>query len=164
MGPDVMILDFLTSAYLRLLIFPLAILIPAGNSSIRVALLMISSIYKVNTRVTINSLLYPFLSLEPVRSVNISPPSGNSFPPILSNLLQSTGVTEYGVELPVLYSSLPPAVCLHAVMCVSTLLSQFIPPSPFSLCSQACSLCLHLYSCPANRFISTIFLDSIYMH
>ena len=27
-----------------------------------------------------------------------------------------------------------------------------------------CSPCLCLYSCPANRFISIIFLDSIYMH
>ena len=32
------------------------------------------------------------------------------------------------------------------------------------LCPQVHSLQLHLYSCPANRFISTIFLDSIYMH
>ena len=31
------------------------------------------------------------------------------------------------------------------------------------LCPQVCSLCLHLYSCPANRFISIIFLDSIHM-
>ena len=31
------------------------------------------------------------------------------------------------------------------------------------LCPQVCSLCLHLYSCPANRFISTISLDSIHM-
>ena len=30
------------------------------------------------------------------------------------------------------------------------------------LCPQVCSLCLLLYCCPANRFISTIFLDSIY--
>ena len=27
------------------------------------------------------------------------------------------------------------------------------------LCPQVHSLCLHLYSCPENRFISTIFLD-----
>ena len=27
--------------------------------------------------------------------------------------------------------------------------------------SKVCSLCLHLYSCPANRFISIIFLGSI---
>ena len=29
---------------------------------------------------------------------------------------------------------------------------------------QVCSLCLHLHCCPANKLISTIFLDSIYMH
>ena len=32
------------------------------------------------------------------------------------------------------------------------------------LCSQVCALCLCPYFCPANRFISIIFLDSIYMH
>ena len=31
------------------------------------------------------------------------------------------------------------------------------------LCPQVCSLCLSLYSCPANRFTGTIFLDSIWM-
>ena len=31
------------------------------------------------------------------------------------------------------------------------------------LCPKVCSLCLHLQCCPENRFISTIFLDSIYM-
>ena len=29
---------------------------------------------------------------------------------------------------------------------------------------QICSLCLCLHCCPANRFISTIFLDSVYMY
>ena len=29
------------------------------------------------------------------------------------------------------------------------------------LCPQVCSLCPSLYSCPANRVINTIFLDSI---
>ena len=44
-------------------------------------------------------------------------------------------------------------------------LSHFVPayPSP-SPCHQVHSLCLHLYSCPATRFFSTIFLDSIYLH
>ena len=43
---------------------------------------------------------------------------------------------------------------------VSMLLSQFLPLPP-----QVYSLCLHLYSCPANRFISITFPDSyIYMH
>ena len=35
------------------------------------------------------------------------------------------------------------------------------------LCPQVCGLlylCLCLYSCPANRFISVIFLDSVYMN
>ena len=45
-------------------------------------------------------------------------------------------------------------------------LSQFFPPSPSpSLpCPHIHSLHLHLCSYPANRFICTIFLDSIYMH
>ena len=45
----------------------------------------------------------------------------------------------------------------------SMLLSEFIPPSPSPTVSPS-SLCLHLYSCPENMFISIIFLDSIYMH
>ena len=32
------------------------------------------------------------------------------------------------------------------------------------LCLQVRSLYLQLYSCPGNRFISTVFLDPIYMH
>ena len=35
---------------------------------------------------------------------------------------------------------------------------------PLTLCPQSVSLCLHLHCCPVNRIISTIFLDSIYMH
>ena len=31
-----------------------------------------------------------------------------------------------------------------------------------SLCAQVCSLRLHLFCCPANRIISTIFLDSMH--
>ena len=45
--------------------------------------------------------------------------------------------------------------------CYSLHSSQPLLPS---LCLQVCSLCLHLHCCPADRFISTIFLDSIYMH
>ena len=47
---------------------------------------------------------------------------------------------------------------------MSMLLSIFVLPSPSPLCPQACSLCLRLYFFPVNRFISTVFLDSIYMH
>ena len=31
------------------------------------------------------------------------------------------------------------------------------------LCPQGCFLCLSIYCCPVNRFIGTIFLDSIYI-
>ena len=68
-------------------------------------------------------------------------------------------ITECWAGLPVLYSSFSLAV-LHMVAYVSmaALSSSHRLLSP--LCLQVCSLCLHLYSCPANRFISTIFLDS----
>ena len=46
-------------------------------------------------------------------------------------------------------------------MYVSMLLSLFVPPFPSPLCPQVCSLCLCSHYCSANRFISTIFLDSI---
>ena len=39
--------------------------------------------------------------------------------------------------------------------------SQFVPPSPSPTVSTSHSLCLYLYSCPANRFIRTIFLHFI---
>ena len=44
------------------------------------------------------------------------------------------------------------------------LISQFIPPSPSPLWPQVCSLCPCVYSCPAERLISTIFPDYIYTY
>ena len=39
------------------------------------------------------------------------------------------------------------------------------PTLSFPRCvHNVCSLCLSLYSCPANTFISAIFLDSVYMY
>ena len=54
---------------------------------------------------------------------------------------------------------------LHVVTCMlrrHSLNSSY--PSLPPLCPQVCPLCLGLYSYPANRFISTIFLDSVYLH
>ena len=34
-------------------------------------------------------------------------------------------------------------------------------PLPLAVCSQVCSVNLHVYSCPADRLISIIFLDTI---
>ena len=50
----------------------------------------------------------------------------------------------------------------HGSVHMSTLLSQFVPPA-LPLYPHICSLCLHLYFFPANKFICTIFLDSVYI-
>ena len=60
-----------------------------------------------------------------------------------------------------LSSPSPPAhfqcICVGATLPVC-------PTLPLtSLCPHVCSLDLHLYSCSANRFICTIFLDFTYM-
>ena len=53
-------------------------------------------------------------------------------------------VTEHWVELPVLYSSFPLAICFtYGSLYVSVLLSQFVPPSPYPLCPQVHSLGLN---------------------
>ena len=50
---------------------------------------------------------------------------------------------------------------MYICRCYSLSSSPLLLPT---LGPQVCSLHLHLYSCPANQFIRTIFLDSIYMH
>ena len=50
----------------------------------------------------------------------------------------------------------------HGSIQMSILLSQFVLPSPSPHVHMF--LCLHLNSCPAKRFISTIFLDFIYIY
>ena len=52
-------------------------------------------------------------------------------------------------------------VIMFMFQCYSFKLSQ---PLLSLLLSQVCSLCLCLLCCPENRFISTIFLDSIYIY
>ena len=55
---------------------------------------------------------------------------------------------------------------LHMVMYMcgaSFSLNSSHPLLPL-LCQQVCSQCLCLYACPTDRFIGTIFLDSIYVH
>ena len=49
----------------------------------------------------------------------------------------------------------------HTRRCICINATPPMPPTlSFHLCPPVPSLCLHLYSCPVNRFISTIFLDS----
>ena len=86
------------------------------------------------------------------------PPTSPPFP---------TSVTEPQFEFPESYSTFPLLIYLtRGTVCVSTLFSPFVSPSlpPPSPCPWVSSLCLHLHCCPVNRFISTIFLDSIYVH
>ena len=50
---------------------------------------------------------------------------------------------------------------LHIIVHMSVLLSQFIPPSPSSIVSSH-PFCISI--CSENRFIGTLFIDSLYMH
>ena len=73
-------------------------------------------------------------------------------------------VTKPRADLPVLCSCFLLAICFtFGSVYMSMPLTHFVPayPSP-SPCPQVHSLHLHLYSCPAPRFIRTFFfLDSI---
>ena len=84
-------------------------------------------------------------------------------PPLL--FLPIEVITEHGAELPDLLQQFPTSYLFHTRwytrQCYS--LSSCHPPLPL-LCPRVCSLPPSLSSCPANRFISTIFLDFIYMH
>ena len=67
---------------------------------------------------------------------------------------------------PTSYSKFPLAnYFTYCNVYASILLSQFVPASPSPTGpTKVCSLCLCSHCCPANRFISTIFLDSIHRH
>ena len=58
--------------------------------------------------------------------------------------------------VPCAIQHLPPSYFTHGGVFLSILLSQFVLPSPSSLCLQVCSL--HLYSCPANRLVHQVLL------
>ena len=93
----------------------------------------------------------------------MSPPSWTCLLPLTlshpSRLLQSPSLSSES------YSKFPLGLYFtYGSVHVSMLLSPLFPPSPsYSPCPEVCSLCLGLHCCPANRFISTIFLDSTYM-
>ena len=99
--------------------------------------------------------------------VPISPPSCVSLPSSLSHPSRSSQSTEL-ISLCCAAASHQPTI-FHSVVYICQCCSHFAPGSPSHPCPQVHSLCLHLYSWPATRFISTIwvfktfFLDSIYM-
>ena len=71
------------------------------------------------------------------------------------------GVAEPRAALPGCPAASRPRPVLRIGVCVSLRPSQVIPPS-LSV-SAVCPLCLRLYSCPENRFISAGSLGSIYV-
>ena len=116
-------------------------------------------------------MLYNVVLVSPVQQqesaicIHISPPSWTTR--AILDYLQV--IRQHWAGLPVLWSSFPHAIYFtHSSVHMSVILSQFVPPCPSppapTLCRpQVLSLHLCLYSCPANRFISTIFLDSIHI-
>ena len=98
---------------------------------------------------------------ESVLNIHISP-----LEPLFQSPVTSLGfIIEHWAEFPVLliYICLWLAIyfALDAIY-MSTLLSQRVPSSTSSAVPHVHSLHLHLYSCPANRFIVPFFLDSIH--
>ena len=105
----------------------------------------------------------PYNNSESIRSIYLCPLSGNFLPPPTpshpSRLTQSTG-----------FSFLCHTAAFHSLSVLHMVIYLFQcnplnssrPLLPL-LSAQVCPLGLHLYPCPPNRLISTIFLGSIYM-
>ena len=93
-------------------------------------------------------------------SIHISPPSWASLPPHPD--LTLIVITEHWTELPVLHHGFPPPIDFaHGSVCMSVMRdSQFVAPSP----SPHCVCKFVLYSCSANRIISTIDFSRFYIY
>ena len=101
---------------------------------------------------------------ESAINIYIFPPSWTSLPSP-NPILPLWAVTKHEVELLVLHSNCPLAICFtHGNVYISMNFLSLSHPLLAQLCPQVCSLCLHLYFCPTNRLISITFLDSIFMH
>ena len=94
----------------------------------------------------------------------ISPPSCIFLPPSLSHPSRSSQSIEL-ISLCYAAASHQPSILplvLYIRQCYSLTSSQ-LPLPPLPPCPQVRSLRLRLYSCPATRFITSTFLNSIYM-
>ena len=87
----------------------------------------------------------------------LEPPSHHPTHPLPLGHHRALSWAPWAIQLPSSYQ-------LYTWWCIymSMLLSESIPPSPSCVHKPILYICV--YPCPANRFISTIFLDSIYMH
>ena len=119
------------------------------NWSIIYNIVLVSAIYQRESAIGI----YMHPPEPPFRSPSRPTPSMLSQSPGLNSLCH----TENSHWLSVLYTVMYRFPCYS----LSSSLSLLPPPHPVSTVS---SLCLCLHCCPASRFISVIFPDSICMH
>ena len=71
------------------------------------------------------------------------------------------GITEYGVEFPVLCSRFLLVICfIYSSVYMSSPTLQFIPPLPYPM--LGISLFFTSELCFVDKFICTLFLDSTY--
>ena len=105
----------------------------------------------------IESAIYFYISIYPLP---LARPS-HTAPPHPCRSSRSAGLNPCAVQQ-------PPTSCLVYTWWCLSIRQRYSLSSPHPLlplpCPQVHSLHLCLYSCPENRFISTVFLDSIYMH
>ena len=100
--------------------------------------------------------------------IPVSPPSCVSLPPTLP-IPPLYVVTEHRADLPVLCGCFPLAIYFtFGSVYMSMLFFHFVPAYPSTPnpapCPQVHSLRLHLYSCPASRFIRTIFVFRFHIY
>ena len=118
----------ISSAYLRLLIFLPGILIPAYNS-FSLAFVTMCSAYKLNRRVTINSLVYSFFNLQGSNCCFLS-------------LIQVSQETGKMIWYSLLFKSFPQFVMIHTINSFSIVnetevdFSFFWNPLAFSMIKQ----------------------------
>ena len=87
------------------------------------------------------------------------PPTSQPIPPL--EIVREHHICKHSLLIQLIPIGYLFHIFLHMFPCHSLHLSHPLFPLP---CPQVCSLCRYLHSCPANRFISTIFPDSIYMY
>ena len=108
--------------------------------------------------------IYIYIYMYVCIYVSMNLPATPSHPSRLSQSPHLSSLEPYSkVPLAVLFTY--GGVCFHATLSIHPLHSShlLLPWTPTPPHPQICSLCLHLHCCPANRFISTIFLGSLYM-
>ena len=87
-----------------------------------------------------------------------------TFSPLPTPVPSILVITEQWAELLVLYSRFPLAIYFtDGNVYISVLIFHSSHPCLLPLCPHVCSVCLCFYSCPTNKFICTLLLDSTYM-